>query len=150
MDVYGNRKGIMADILVVDDQRCIRELLSEELMLEGHRVCALGDGESVCGHLRFSRSDLVVLDLYLDGAEGFSLFENIKRRYPRLPIIIFTAYDSYRDDPRLSQAHGYVIKSMVLDELKEKIAGVLREEHAEEATAEPRPCFQEPWTVRAT
>lgn len=139
----------MANILVVDDQRCVRELLSEELMLEGYRVCALGDAESTCGHLRFSQSDLVLLDLYLDGAEGFSLFEDIKRRYPGLPIIIFTAYDSYRDDPRLSQADGYVIKSMVLDELKEKIAGVLKKKHALQGTAEAGPRFQEPCTVRA-
>ena len=46
-----------------------------------------------------------------DGAEGFGLLSDIKRRGPHLPIIIFTAYDTYVDDPRLSQADGYVIKS---------------------------------------
>jgi two-component system response regulator (stage 0 sporulation protein F) len=122
----------MANILIVDDQQCLREFVSEELMLEGHRVCGLGDAESVSGHLRFSRPDLVLLDLYLDGAEGFSLCEDIKRRYPGLPIIIFTAYDSYREDLRLSQADGYVIKSIVLDELKGKIADVLNGEPAPE------------------
>jgi two-component system response regulator (stage 0 sporulation protein F) len=122
----------MANILIVDDQQCLREFLSEELMLEGHRVYGLGDGESVSGHLRFSGPDLVLLDLYLDGAEGFSLFEDIKRRYPGLPIIIFTAYDSYREDLRLSQADGYAIKSIVLDELKGKIADVLNREPAPE------------------
>ena len=48
-------EGIMAKILIVDDQACIRELLSEELLSEGYRVTTAGDAESVSGHLRFSR-----------------------------------------------------------------------------------------------
>ena len=116
----------MTNILVVDDQPCIRELLSEELIFEGYRVITVGDAESVKEHLRFSRPDLVLLDLYLDGAEGFRVLRDIKKQNSDLPVIIFTAYDSYVDDPRLSQADGYVIKSVVLDELKQKVADVLR------------------------
>lgn len=115
----------MAKILIVDDQACIREILSEELTYDGYRVTTAGDVESVSGHLRFSRPDLIVLDLYLDGPKGIGVFHNIKRQYPDLPVIIFTAYDSYREDPRLSQADGYLIKSICLDELKGKIANVL-------------------------
>ncbi len=126
----------MANILVVDDQRCIRELLSEELILEGYRVHGVGDVTSVSGHLGFSRPDLVLLDLCLDEADAFGLFHEIKRQAPDLPVIIFTAYDTYREDPRLSQADGYVIKSMVLDELKGKIAEVLRRQEAVAETTE--------------
>jgi len=140
----------MANILVVDDQRCVRELLSEELILEGYRVGTAGDSKSISGHLRFSRPDLVLLDLFLDEADGFGVFAEIKRHAPDLPVIIFTAYDSYREDPRLSQADGYVIKGMVLDELKEKMAGVLKERKAIEATAEAGPRFEEPCIVRAS
>jgi two-component system response regulator (stage 0 sporulation protein F) len=140
---------MMANILLVDDQRCIRELLSEELSGEGCRVHGVGDVALVSGHLRFSRPDVVLLDLYLDEADGFGVFAEIKRQAPDLPVIIFTAYDSYREDPRLSQADGYVIKSMVLDELKEKIASVLKEEHAIEPTAEAGPRLQAPCIVRA-
>jgi len=116
----------MTKILIVDDQACIRELLSEELISEGYRVATAGDAESVSGHLRFSQPDLVLLDLYLDGPDGIGVLRDIKRQHPDLPVIIFTAYDSYVDDPRLSQADGYVIKSIDLDELKGKIADVLR------------------------
>jgi two-component system response regulator (stage 0 sporulation protein F) len=115
----------MTQILIVDDQRCVRELVSEELILEGYRVIEAGDAESLRGHLIFSRPDLVLLDLYLDGAEGFGVLHDIKEENPNLPVIIFTAYDSFVDDPRLSQADGYVIKSVVFDELKGKIADVL-------------------------
>jgi DNA-binding NtrC family response regulator len=118
---------MMATILIVDDQACVRELLSEELISEGYGVESVGDAESVRGYLRFSRPDLVLLDLYLDGCDGIGVLADIKRQHPDLPVIIFTAYDTYLHDPRLSQADGYVIKSFVLDELKGKIAHVLRQ-----------------------
>ena len=117
----------MARILIVDDQKCIREVLSEELSSEGHQVTMAGDAESVKGHLRFSQPDLVLLDLYLDGPDGISVFHDLKRQHPGLPVIIFTAYDSYTEDPRLCGADAYVIKSSIFDELKETIALVLAE-----------------------
>ena len=132
----------MNTILIVDDQPCVRELVSEELTLEGYRVITAGDAESVKGHLRFSRPDLVVLDLYLDGAEGFGVLRDIKEQIPNLPVIIFTAYDSYVDDPRLSQADGYVIKSIVFDELKGKVADALSRKPAPEEVEVKRQCSQ--------
>jgi two-component system phosphate regulon response regulator PhoB len=117
---------MMAKILIVDDQPCVQELLSEELLSEAYSVVTAGDGESVKGQLRFSRPDLVALDLYLDEADGFGVFQEIKRQAPDLPVIIFTACDGYRDDSRLSHADGYVIKSMALDELKGRIKELLR------------------------
>ena len=132
----------MNTILIVDDQPCVRELVSEELILEGYRVITAGDVESVKGHLRFSKPDLVVLDLYLDGAEGFGVLGDIKEQIPNLPVIIFTAYDSYVDDPRLSQADGYVIKSIVFDELKGKVADVLSRKPAPEEVEAKTQCSQ--------
>jgi len=139
----------MANILVIDDQQCVRELLSEELSCEGYRVEGVGDTKSISERLRFTRPDVVLLDLYLDEADGFGVFQEIKKHAPDLPVIIFTAYDSYREDPRLSQAEGYVIKSVVLDELKEKVARVLKKKHAMEATPEAVPRFQASCIVRA-
>lgn len=116
----------MANILIVDDQLWVREFLAEELTCEGYQVGAIGDVKSILENLTVSLPDLVLLDLYLDGTDGFGVLSDIKRREPRLPIIIFTAYDTYVDDPRLSQADGYVIKSFRLDKLKQKVADVLK------------------------
>ena len=77
----------MPGILIVDDQPCIRALLSEELVDEGYRVEGLGDAESVRTRLRFMRPDLVLLDLYLDGADGWELLRDIKRQDPELPVL---------------------------------------------------------------
>lgn len=132
----------MIKILIVDDQPCVRELVSEELILEGYGVIAAGDVESLREHLRFSRPDLVLIDLYLDGAEGFGVLDDIKKKNPDLPVIIFTAYDSFVDDPRLSQADGYVVKSIVFDELKRKVADVLGRKAVLEALEAKRRCAE--------
>jgi len=116
----------MERILIVDDQACVRELISEELFHEGYGVESVGDAEDLKRCLMASRPDLVLLDLHLDGPSGFNLLADIKKEHPRLPVVIFTAYDSYKDDPRLSQADGYVVKSVLLDELKEKVSDLLK------------------------
>ena len=115
----------MPKILIVDDQTSIQELIAENLLLEGYEVAKAGDPDSAKMHLYSSPPDLVLLDLYLDGPEGFRLFRDIKQQYCHLPVIILTAYDSYREDARLSKADGYVVKSTDFDELKQKIAGTL-------------------------
>lgn len=126
----------MPGILIVDDQPCVRALLSEELMDEGYRVEGLGDAESVRTRLRFTRPDLVLLDLYLDGPDGWELLRDIKRQDPELPVLIVTAYDSFVDDPRLSQADGYFVKSLDFTDLKQKIADLLRRKPSLQIEAE--------------
>jgi DNA-binding NtrC family response regulator len=136
----------MANILVVDDQACVRQLISEELVLEGHQVRGAGDVKSVRERLQSCKPDLVLLDLYLEGPQGFGLLQDIKSRYPHLPVIIVSAYDSFRDDPRVSQADGYVVKNIRLDTLKKEITRVLRHQEVFQAKEElvpesPKPCL---------
>jgi len=131
----------MPGILIVDDQPCVRALLSEELVHEGYRVEGLGDAESVRTRLRFMRPDLVLLDLYLDGADGWELLRDIKRQHPQLPVLIVTAYDSFVDDPRLSQADGYFVKSLDFMDLKQKIADLLRRKSSLQTEAEAKRHF---------
>lgn len=116
----------MPDILIVDDQPYLQEFFSEELTNEGYGVVSVNDAESVRDYLRNSRPDIVLLDLYLNGFEGWDLLKELKSEDPGLPVLIVTAYDNYVNDPRLSEADGYVIKSFVqFDDLKQKIADVL-------------------------
>jgi DNA-binding response OmpR family regulator len=131
----------MANILIVDDQACVRQLLSEELTDEGYRVTSVGDAESAKAHLKASQADLVLLDLYLDGPDGWDVLRDIKRQDPYLPVIIVTAYDSFRDDPRLSLAEGYVIKSTDFRELKQEIANALRRKLVPQDRVETRGYF---------
>ena len=116
----------MAQVLIIDDQPYVREFLSEELAHDGYRTKTIGDPDSIWGHLTNWHPDVVLLDLYLDGFKGWDILGDIKRIAPDLPVLIHTAYDTFEQDPRLSQAEGYVIKRCGdLDKLKEKIADVL-------------------------
>lgn len=116
----------MAHVLIVDDQPSVRKFLSEELAHDGYSIESIGDPDSIWRHLNNWQPDVVILDLYLDGFKGWDILRDIKKKAPDLPVLILTAYDTFQEDPRLSQADGYVIKSFVdLHKLKEKIADVL-------------------------
>lgn len=119
----------MANILIVDDQAAIREALSENLTDDGYGVQTAGRARDVSQCLKDFRADLVLLDLYLDGPQGWDVLQEIKQFNPHLPVIIFTAYDSYAEDPKLSLADGYVVKSVDLGELKRTICRVLEHGH---------------------
>jgi DNA-binding NtrC family response regulator len=115
----------MGQILIVDDQECVRRLLRAELTLAGYHVAGVDGAETAREYLSSSRPELVVLDLYLDGPEGFALLDDIKAHYPDVPVIVLTAYDGFRDDPRLCKADGYFMKSFDFEGLKQAIAKIL-------------------------
>ena len=77
-------------ILIVDDHREIRELVSRALSKEGFRVSAAPDGRAMRKTLADSRIDLVLLDLMLPGEDGLSLCRAL-RAESAVPIIILTA-----------------------------------------------------------
>jgi DNA-binding response OmpR family regulator len=63
----------MANILIVDDQPYLGELVSEELSRGGHRVKCVEEGWRAIEELRSNRPDIVLLDLFLQGFEGWDL-----------------------------------------------------------------------------
>jgi two-component system response regulator FlrC len=116
----------MEKILIVDDQPCLQELFSDELMDEGYMVEGAVNAETAKECLRESMPDLVVLDLYLRGFEGWDILKDIKGKYPHLPVLIFTSYDSYKDHPTALLADGYVVKDFfAVERLKQQIADLL-------------------------
>jgi DNA-binding response OmpR family regulator len=116
----------VARILIIDDQPHMKDLFAGELLDEGHQVVCVGDAESVGKCLDSSLPDMVLLDLYLKGFDGWEVLRDIKNRNPNLPVLIVTAYDSFMDDPRVSQADGYIVKSFThLNTIKERIQSIL-------------------------
>jgi len=115
----------MANILLVDDQPYMGEFLSEEIGDMGHTLRWIGDADCLILEIEELNPDLILLDLYFDGFDGWRLLDAIKRHDGRIPVIILTAYDSFSNDPRLSHAQGYVIKDFDTGRLKEKITEVL-------------------------
>ena len=115
----------MANILLADDQPYMHYFLKDDLTEMGHDFKWVRSGESLLLELEEARPDLVLLDLFIDDFEGWTLLNHIRRRDRRVPVIILTAYDNYSNDARLGSAQGYVIKSIDTSELKNKISEVL-------------------------
>jgi two-component system OmpR family response regulator len=77
-------------ILIVDDHREIRDLVSRALTKEGFRVSVAADGRAMRKVLADSRIDLILLDLMLPGEDGLSLCRGL-RAQSTVPIIMLTA-----------------------------------------------------------
>jgi DNA-binding response OmpR family regulator len=117
----------MKKILVIDDQPYLQELISEEFKSSRYEIDTISDISSLREYFETSIPDLVLLDLYLDGFQGWHALGDIKIRFPHLPVLIVTAYDSYINDPRLEQADGYVVKNSDLTVLRQKIENLIEE-----------------------
>lgn len=117
----------MAKILVIDDERQIRELYSLELSAEGHDVEAMAFSREMLQELTAFAPDLAILDIHLVNEDGFEVLLGIRRDHPGLPVLICTAYDSYRYDRRALAAEAYIVKSYNLSELKRAVQQVLDE-----------------------
>jgi two-component system nitrogen regulation response regulator NtrX len=82
------------DILVVDDERDIRELVAGVLSDEGYECRTAGDSTSALSAIDERRPSLVLLDVWLHGSpmDGLEMLDAIKLREPALPVIIFSGH----------------------------------------------------------
>ena len=121
----------MAKLLVVDDEKNLRALYQTELTRDGHEVVVAFDGQEALRLLDQEKPDLVVLDIRMPGIDGLETMARLLSRENTLPVILNTAYSSYRDSFLSWSADAYVIKSSDLTELKSKIREVLQSRAAE-------------------
>ncbi len=115
----------MAKILIVDDEEHIRYLYSEELSEEGYEVVTHDGGEGLLEKIEEEKPDLIVLDIKMGDYNGLDLLQEIRNRYYDLPVVLCTAYDTFKEDIKSIAADFYVIKSFDLTDLKNKIAMAL-------------------------
>jgi CheY-like chemotaxis protein len=119
-------EGIMAKVLVVDDDQSLRLLYSKELAGEGYEVEAVASGEEALNSLSLSRPDIVVLDIKMEGMDGLAVLDEIMKQDKTIPVILNTAYSSFKTDFATWSADAYVVKSSDLTELKKAIRQVLQ------------------------
>jgi DNA-binding response OmpR family regulator len=115
----------MAKILIVDDEENIRFLYSEELKADGYKVITAESGYKLLERIEKERPDIILLDIKMADYDGLDLLQDIRNKYYNLPVILCTAYDSYKSDVKTIAADSYVIKSFDLTELKKKITQAL-------------------------
>jgi len=111
----------MAKILIVDDEENIRLFYSEELKDEGYDVATAADGHNLLERIRQEKPDVIVLDIKLVGYNGLDLLQEIRNEFYDLPVILCSAYSSYKGEMRTYSADTYVVKSSDLTELKKEI-----------------------------
>ncbi len=114
-------------ILVVDDEKHIRMLYQAELESEGYTVATSDGTEPILEVLEKEDPSVVVLDIKLGpDISGLNLLQTIRSSALDRPVILSTAYDSFQHDIKSIAATAYVVKSVDLTDLKEKIAQAMK------------------------
>lgn len=125
----------MAKILIVEDEKPIRNLIKRNLELMGHICMEASDGDEATEIIMENPFDLMVFDVMLPGKDGFELLELVRLRLKlATPVIFLTAKESI--DDRLKGlslgADDYIAKPFVLRELLLRVQAVLRRTMKEE------------------
>jgi two-component system, OmpR family, response regulator MprA len=126
---------LMAEtILVVEDDRRIREMVRRGLLFEGYEVEVAEDGESALRYARDRMPDAVILDLMLPGMGGLEVCKRL-RSASAIPILILTARDAVQD--RVTGldagADDYMVKPFSFEELLARLRALFRRHRMEAA-----------------
>ncbi len=108
------------NLLIVDDERSIREACREIAQSLGFAACAADSAEQAYRHLDSQAFDAVLLDLRLPGVGGLEALRRIRERRPEAVIIVVTGYGTVQSAVQAMKngAYDYVTKPFSVDELK--------------------------------
>ena len=118
----------MNQILCIDKYKNQLLLYEEELSLEGYEITTASDGKEACEKVEIRQPDVIVVDVCLLNMGDIEAICSIVSTYKDIPLIIYTAYGSYKDVFSLWVADASIVKSSDLTELKNKIKELLKKE----------------------
>jgi len=123
----------MPTILIVEDDEHQQLLYQEELKEEGYEVVVASSGEQALELVKKVTPDLIVLDIAMPGMDGVEALGRLLAQDNQLPVILHTAYATYKDNFMTWSADAYVVKSSDLSELKAEIGRVLAKRAKQDA-----------------
>lgn len=131
-DKGGSDRGL---ILVVEDDRSLREGLAMNLRMAGYEAVTAADGESGMQMAFDMRPDLVVLDIMLPGWSGLDVLDELRKRGENVPVLILSARGStpQKVEGLKSGADDYMTKPFDLPELIARVEAMLRRRRTAEA-----------------
>lgn len=121
-------------ILLVEDDVNQRALFEEELCDEGYRVVTAGDGREALNMAAQHKPDLVVMDVNMPVMDGLDTLARLLEVDRKVPVIIHTAYASYRDSFSSWSADAYIVKNSDLSELKKAVHDLLDQRPATQSS----------------
>ncbi len=115
-------------ILVVDDERPVRDALDRALRLEGYEVDTAEDGQAALLSLARRSADAIVLDVLMPVMDGLETCRALRRRHDATPVLMLTARHEVSD--RVAGldagADDYLVKPFALEELLARLRALLR------------------------
>jgi two-component system response regulator PilR (NtrC family) len=110
----------MEKILVVDDEKSMRDFLSIVLKKEGYYVSTAGNGDEALKLLQTDIYDLVLTDIKMPGADGLEILRTAKRTSPDTVVLMITAYASAETaiEAMKQGAYDYISKPFQIEEVK--------------------------------
>ncbi len=115
-------------ILVVDDDRALREVLRRALQLGGYDVRLADSGASALSEVTAANPEALVLDIGLPDIDGLEVCRLLRREGNRVPVLMLTARDAVSDriEGLDAGADDYLVKPFDIDELKARLRALLR------------------------
>jgi CheY-like chemotaxis protein len=115
----------MTTVLVADDELSIRKLYQRELADEGYSLVFASNAQEAIQKAKEATPDLVIMDISMPGMDGIEAMGRMLDDRNELPVVINTAYSTYKDSFLSWPAEAYVTKSSDLTELKDTVRKIL-------------------------
>src|SRR5215475_11943275 len=127
-------------VLIVDDERSMRELLAIMLKQAGHEVTVAEGGEQAVEIIKSESFDLVITDLRMRKVDGIAVLRAAKEHSPSTVVLVVTAFASTETAIEAMKlgAYDYVTKPFKLDEIKLTIANALERKRLQDENRELR------------
>jgi two-component system response regulator MprA len=115
-------------VLIVDDDRALRDALRRALVLAGYEPVPVSDGESALAEIAARPPDAVVLDIGLPDIDGLEVCRRLRGAGDRVPVLMLTARDAVEDriDGLDAGADDYLVKPFDVGELQARLRALLR------------------------
>jgi len=115
----------MPKLLIVEDEKNLRDLYGDELVEAGYEVAKASNGKIAIDLVRNDNFDLIIMDIRMPEMDGIETLGKVITMEKKIPVIIYTAYSNYKSNFMTWTADAYLTKSSNLDELKKKINELL-------------------------